>query len=439
MEVAALVDEYRRRTPGSAALHERALAFLPGGDSRTVIAFSPYPLYIERARGCRMEDVDGNVYLDFLGNYTSMVHGHAHPEIVDAIAAQAAKGTGYAAATPLQIDLAELLCARVGSLDTVRFCNSGTEATLNALRAARAFTGRDQILKVEGGYHGSHDLVEISVAPDPVRAGPPHHPSPVPEEPGIPEAVVRAVSVAPFNDAGSLEEIARLDPPAAIILEPMLGATGTIPPEPGFLASARRVADEVGALLIFDEVITFRLDEGGAQRLYGVQPDLTALGKVIGGGLPVGAFGGRADIMEMYAPPEPTLVQSGTFNANPLTMAAGLAAMRLLDHGAIGRINRLGRRLADGLEKALADTGVGGCVTGEGSLWTVHFTTEPVRDYRSKAAADPGLQRSFHLGLLNRGIFSAPRGMFVVSTAMSEPDVDECVDAVRGALGDLAG
>jgi len=385
-----------------------------------------------------MVDVDGNVYLDFLGNYTSMIHGHGHPEIVAAISAQSARGTGYAAATPLQIDLAEVLCRRVESVESIRFCNSGTEATLNALRAARAVTGRETILKVEGGYHGSHDLVEISVAPNPLRAGPASRPLSIPEEPGIPDSVVAAVATAPFNDASAFMEIARRTRPAAIILEPMLGATGTIPPEPGFLEAARTVADDTGAILIFDEVITLRLAEGGAQELYGVRPDLTTFGKVIGGGLPVGAFGGRSDIMELYAPPEPTLVQSGTFNANPLTMAAGLAAMRLLDADAIAMINRLGRRLADGLEKALADAGMAGQVTGEGSLRTIHFTSEPVRDYRSKATADPAVQKAFHLGLLNRGIFTAPRGMFVVSTAMGESEMDECVEAVRGVLTLLA-
>lgn len=435
----AIVERYARMTPGSAGLHQRSKRSLPGGDTRTVTAYEPHPLYIEAAGGIRLEDVDANTYLDLLGNYTSMIHGHAHPEIVRAISEQAARGTGHAAASLAALELAEELCSRVESVDTIRFCNSGTEATLNALRAARAFTARNRILRFEGGYHGSHDLAEISVAPDPGRAGPAQAPVPVPEEPGISEAVVAEVVVAPFNDLDATAAIAAAHAGelAAIIVEPMLGAAGSIPPAPGFLSGLRGLADSHGAILVFDEVITLRMGTGGGQGLYGVRPDLTTFGKIIGGGLPVGAFGGRREIMEMYAPPDPTMVQSGTFNANPLTMAAGLAAMHLLDHAALDEINRLGNRLADGIEKALVDAGVRAQVTGHGSLQTLHWTAAPVTDYRSKARSSPAIQPLFHLGLLTRGVFTAPRGMFAVATPTTDEDIDTVVTAVADTVDEL--
>lgn len=421
-------------TPGSAALHERARRSMPGGDTRTVISFSPHPLYVAEAHGCELVDVDGNRYLDLLGNYTSMVHGHAHPDIVAAVTAQVGRGTGHAAGTAHAVELAELLVDRVRGLDAVRFCNSGTEATLNAIRAARAATGRSGVLKFEGGYHGSHDTVEISVAPALQAAGPAAAPIAVPEEPGIPGSVIAEVSVAPFNDLDATRAIATRMRPAAIIVEPMLGASGTIPPRAEFLAGLRELADEIGAVLIFDEVITFRLAAGGAEEWSDVRADLTTFGKVIGGGLPVGAFGGRADLMALYAPPDPTLVQSGTFNANPLTMAAGVAGMRLLDQAAIDHLARLGSRFAEGLERAVADAGITAAITGMGSLWTLHFTDTEVIDYRSKITADPDLQRRFHMALLVNGVFSAPRGMFALSTVMSETEVDDALERIERAL-----
>ncbi|MGB0387839.1 MAG: aspartate aminotransferase family protein [Ardenticatenaceae bacterium] len=432
-------QEYRQRTPRSVEYYRSAQEYLPGGDSRTITYFTPHPLYMEGAEGPRMTDVDGNVYLDFLGNYTSIIHGHGHPALTKAIAEQAARGTAYAACVPAQITLAKELCRRVASVEQVRFCNSGTEATMNALRAARAFTGRNKILKMEGGYHGSHDLAEISVAPSLDQAGPAEAPHAVAEEPGIPQAVVEDVVIAPFNDAEAVEAIfARHgEGLAAVIVEPMMGAAGMIPAEEGFLSVLRQLCDKYGALLIFDEVITFRLDYGGAQALYNVPPDLTSFGKIIGGGLPVGAFGGRADIMALFAPPKPKLVQSGTFNANPLTMVAGVAAMELLTREEIARINQLGTQLATGLQHALDEMQLIAQVTGLGSLYTVHFTNQPVRDYRSKATTHPDLSRLTHLALLNRGIFAAQRCMFVTSTAMNETDVDTCIAAFAEVLSQL--
>ena len=431
------VDRYVEMTPGSAALHKRARRAMPGGDTRTVVAFAPHPLYIATAEGVELVDVDGNRYLDLLGNYTAIVHGHAHPVIVAAVQDQVRRGTAHAGGSVPAVELAELMVDRVAGLDSIRFCNSGTESTLNAIRAARAATGRSGILKFEGGYHGSHDTVEVSVAPSVADAGPANEPYSVAEEPGIPRAVLGDVVVAPFNDLTATAAIARTQRPAAIIVEPMLGASGTIPPRPGFLSGLRELADELEAVLIFDEVVTFRLATGGAEEWSGVRADLTTFGKVIGGGLPVGAFGGRAAIMDLYAPPDPTLVQSGTFNANPLTMAAGLAAMGLLDAAAISHLARLGARFAEGLEKAVADSGLTARVTGQGSLWTLHFTSSEVIDYRSKATADPAVQRLFHLALLTEGVFSAPRGMFALSTVMTESHIDDAIDRIRRALSTL--
>ncbi len=438
--IAQEIEEiYRQRTTRSADYHRTAQHYLPGGDSRTITFFAPHPLYMKDAQGVEMTDVDGNLYLDFLSNYTSIIHGHGHPVITAAIAEQAARGTAMAACMPAQITLAKALCDRVASVEQVRFCNSGTEATMNALRAARAFTGRNKILKIEGGYHGSHDLAEISVAPNLQEAGPANAPHAVPDELGIPQAVVQDVVVAPFNDAEAVNALfARHgEQLAAVIVEPILGASGMILAEKSFLSLLRDLCTQHGVLLIFDEVITFRLDYGGAQALYEVQPDLTSFGKIIGGGLPVGAFGGRADVMALFAPPKPKLVQSGTFNANPLTMAAGIAAMELLTREEIARINQLGTQLATGLQNALDEMQVIGQVTGIGSLYTVHFTDQPVRDYRSKSTANAELTRLTHLALLNRGIFPAQRCMFVTSTAMQEAHVEACVAAFADVLGQL--
>jgi glutamate-1-semialdehyde 2,1-aminomutase len=432
----SIVERYVERTPRSAALHARAGRSMPGGDTRTIVFFTPHPLYIEGAAGAVMTDVDGNDYLDLLGNYTSLVHGHAHPAIVEVISRQAARGTAHAAGNEAAVELAETIVARVASVDSVRFANSGTEAVIHAVRAARAFTGRSMVVKFEGGYHGSADVAEISVDPDLAHAGPAGAPVAVPEGPGIPPGVVADVVVAPYNDLPATEALlGRLaGRVAAVIVEPMLGSAGAIPAEAGFLRGLRELCDRHGALLVFDEVITFRLATGGLQSVYGVRPDLTTFGKVIGGGLPVGAFGGRADVMDLFAPPGNTLVQSGTFNANAITMAAGRTAMELLTSPEIDRINRLGDRLAAGLAAALDDAGIPARVTGNGSIRSIHFTRDPVTDYRSKAVGRPHLARLLHLALLAEGVFTAPRGMFVTSTAMSEATVDACLERFARAL-----
>lgn len=429
--------EYVGRHPRSRDLHARAQSAFPGGDTRTVTYFGPFPLYVERGHGCRLYATDGHTLLDLLGNYTSIIWGHAHPRIVDAARAQIERGTGFAAPTESQAILAGMLRDRLQSMEKVRFANSGTEANMHAIRAARAFTGRDKIVKMEGGYHGSYDAVEISVHPDPAAAGPVTRPAALPDAKGIPTAEPRDVIVAPFNDAEAIEAILREHQReiAAVIVEPVPGVMGTIPPRDGFLTSLRNVTEKLGILLIFDEVIAFRVGYHGAQGRYGVRPDLTVLGKIIGGGFPVGAFGGRADIMRLFDPGRAgAMVQSGTFNANPVTVAAGIVGLELLTAAEIERINRLGEGLRSGLQTLFDGAGVAARVTGVGSLLTVLFTDRDIVNYRDAATVDRVLTEAFHLAWLNAGLFSATRGMMALSLPMTGDEVREALTATQAAL-----
>lgn len=434
-----LEAEYRQRTPKSKAFHEAACKVLPGGSTRTATHFEPYPVYIERGAGCRLTDVDGNVYLDFLNNYTALLHGHAHPRITEVVQRQLQRGTAYASPIEGQVRLAERLCERVPSLKQVRFCNSGTEATLEAIRAAKAFTGRNRIIKMEGGYHGSHDAAEISVEPPLEAAGPAHAPHSVPASGGLFRGIVSDVKVAPFNDvratAGIVEECQ--EDLAAIIVEPVMGAAGMIPATREYLQFLREATQASGALLIYDEVISFRLAYGGAQEVYNVHPDLTALGKSIGGGFPVGAFGGRAEVMACFDPARGSIAHSGTFNGNPVTMAAGLPALELWTREEINRLNQLGERLREGLRAAAREVEMQAQVTGLGSLAQVHFTGSAVSDYRSAASANKELLPLLHLSLLGQGVFFAPRGLCCLSTPMGTPEVDEVIAAFRKTLGEI--
>jgi glutamate-1-semialdehyde 2,1-aminomutase len=431
---------YRRTTPRSLALHERAVAVMPGGTTRTTTYFDPYPLYIERGEGCRVWDADGTERIDMLGNYTAMILGHAHPKVVEAIQRQAARGTGFAAANPHEVELATLLCERVPSLDAVRFCNSGTEATMFALRLARAFTGRPNIARMEGGYHGTHDYAEVSTHPDVAAAGPREAPVAQADSIGTPAWALDQVVVLPFNHPDAAEAIIRREGAqlAAVILEPIIGAGGVIAATPAFLERLRDVTRELGILLIFDEVISFRVAPGGAQQVYGVTPDLTTLGKIIGGGLPVAAFGGRADVMELLDPRrEPSLAQGGTYNGNPLGMAAGVAAMRELTPDVYEELNRKGARVTEQLTEVFASHEIEVQVNGAGSLFALHFTDEPVVDYRTKARGDKKRTRDFFLSLLNHGALMAPRAMGALSTPMEEDDIQEFIDAVDAAVSEL--
>ena len=430
-------DVYRRTTPASRALHEKALKAMPGGTTRTTTYFDPYPLYVERGDGCRIWDADGTERIDMLGNYTALILGHAHPKVVEAIRKQAIRGTAFAAANPVEVELATLLCERVPSLDLIRFCNSGTEATMFAMRLARAFTGRPKIARIEGGYHGTHDYAEVSTHPLPAEAGPAERPLARPDSMGTPQWALEQIVILPFNNPDAAERILRseADQLAAVVLEPIIGAGGVIAATTEFLQRLRRVTRELGVLLIFDEVISLRVAPGGAQQMYGVIPDLTTLGKIIGGGLPVAAFGGRADVMELLDPRrEPSLSQGGTFNGNPLGMAAGVAAMKELTPDVYDDLNRKGARVKDQLTELFASHGVVAQVNGVGSLFAIHFTETPVTDYRSMATSDRRKTRDFFLSLVNHGVLMAPRAMGALSTPMVEQDIEQFFDAVDAVV-----
>ena len=412
---------------------------MPGGTTRTTTYFHPYPLYIERGEGCRVWDVDGTERIDMLGNYTALILGHSHPKIVEAIRRQAARGTGFAAANPIEVELATLLCERVPSLEAVRFCNSGTEATMFAMRLARAFTGRPKIARIEGGYHGTHDYAEVSTHPVVSEAGPPEAPQAMADSIGTPDWALDQVIVLPFNNPDAAERIIRREKSqlAAVILEPIIGAGGVIPATIEFLQRLRDVTRELGILLIFDEVISLRVAPGGAQQLYDVTPDLTTLGKIIGGGLPVAAFGGRADVMEMLDPRrEPNIAQGGTYNGNPLGMAAGLAAMTELTPDVYDDLNRKGARVCEQLTEVFASHHVPVQVNSAGSLLALHFTDKPVVDYRTMAAADKKQARDLFLGLVNHGVLMAPRAMGALSTPMLEQDIQQFIDAVDSVVAE---
>ena len=326
----ALQRAYEEWSPGSKKRIEEARRWLPGGDTRSSAHYPPYPLFMVRGEGPRIHDVDGHSFVDFMNNFTSLLHGHGHPGTVTALAEQAQRGTAYAAPTESQVELARLLCERVPSVDELRFCSSGSEATAMTIRAARAYTGRQKIMKVEGGYNGNHDIGELSLVPVPGKCGPIESPETVLSDRSLAASSVGDVIVTPFNEP----EITRRqleqhgDEVAALILEPMRGGLGMIPPEDGYLAALREITAEREVLLVFDEVITLRVGPGGVQERAGVVPDLTAMGKIIGGGLPAGAFGGRRDVMEIFNPDaRGSIMHASTFSGNPMTMAAGLAAL----------------------------------------------------------------------------------------------------------------
>jgi glutamate-1-semialdehyde 2,1-aminomutase len=418
--------QFEARTPHSRERYRRALGVFPGGDTRIATFYDPYPVGIDRADGIDLVDLDGNHYADFLLNYTSLILGHRHPEVMASVVEVISRLTGVAAPVSGQIELAEELIRRVPSVELVRFTNSGSESTLIAVWAARAFTGRPTVIKAIGGYHGCVPELDRGLREG---AFPPGLPSSTP---------VRAV---PFNDQAALRtEIEEAgNSLAAVLLEPVLGSGGVIPPEPRYLERARAWTAEVGALLILDEVITFRLSRGGYQTIAGVQPDLTAFAKIIGGGFPVGAVGGRAEVMDVFRPGgERSISHSGTFNGNPVTVAAGKKVLDLLDDAAYAKLADLGERLARGLREAIEHTGVTAHVTHVNSLLNVHFTPEPPSDFDAAQAADAVATAAFHLGLLNRGVFIAPRGMIALATITEEGDVQRFVDAAGELFAELA-
>ncbi len=435
------MDRYLELTPKSRAAWEEAKRYLPGGDSRNSIFWEPYPIFVDRASGAQVVDADGVERLDFIGTMTTLILGHSPGPVTEAVRQQLEQGVVYNAPNRHQVRLARLLCERIPSFDLVRFTNSGTEATLNTIRAARAFTGRSLIAKVEGGYHGSHDTVSVSVRVDPRKAGERLRPDAMPATEGLAEGVLDSVVVLPFNETGPAREILEQHKSdlAAVIVEPMLGSVGMLPATHEFLSMLREFATENGVVLIFDEVISYRMAPGGAQEFYEITPDMTSLGKIIGGGFAVGAFGGRHDIMGLYDPTSgPRVSHAGTFNANPATMLAGAVTLEQLTPEVYRRLAEVTEYLRHGLREAGQELEVPVQVTGLGSLFGIHFLEDILVGYRDIARADSAFRHQVFLGLLNEGILMAPNLVGAVSTVIAEPEVDTFVEAFSRVLRRLA-
>jgi glutamate-1-semialdehyde 2,1-aminomutase len=445
-DLAALTRQGRnpvlRRTRNRYAQSERLFAaasrILPGGVDSPVRAFKSVdatPLFITRAAGAQIEDADGNRYIDYVMSWGPLIHGHAPRPLVKALGEAASRGTSFGAPSELETHLARRVSTLMPSLERVRFVNSGTEAAMSALRVARAATNRDKIIKFEGCYHGHADAFLVQAGSGAMTLG-------VPTSPGVTAATAADTLLARYNDLESVERLAsdHRGQIAALFIEPIAGNMGVVPPRDGFLLALRALCDRVGILLVFDEVISgFRAAVGGAQQRYNVKPDLTCLGKIIGGGLPVGAYGGRADLMEMVAPAGP-VYQAGTLSGNPLAMTAGLWNLTELSPGLYEHMASLGAQLADGLAAAARAAKVPLQVNAVGSLLTPFFTAEPVRDYQSALRADRGAYATFFRGMIARGVYPPPSQFeaWFLSGAHTRKDVEKTVKAAFAAMKEVA-
>ncbi len=424
----------RKADAKSSAAFEEAKRYIPGGVNSPVRAFKSVglaPAYMERGEGAIVYDIDGNSYIDYVGSWGPLIMGHAHPEVIEAVKYAAERGTSFGAPTLIETEMAKLVCERVPSCDIVRMVNSGTEATMSALRLARGYTGRSKILKFEGSYHGHADSLLIKAGSGVATLG-------LPDSPGVPETVASQTITVPYNDLESVklafekfgEEI------ACIIVEPVAGNMGVVPPLPGFLQGLRDVTTKYGSLLIFDEVMTgFRVHYNCAQGLFGITPDLTCLGKVIGGGLPVGAYGGRRDIMERMAPAGP-IYQAGTLSGNPLAMAAGYTTLSLLTPEVYQQLEKMSVRLQAGFEDNARETGVPVTINRVGSMVCPFFNESHVINFETAQQSDLGRFRAYFANLLELGVSVAPsqfEGMFV-SAAHTAELIDETIAANREAL-----
>lgn len=421
--------------PQSTRLFERARKVIPGGVNSPVRAFKAVgrdPLFIDRAEGCTLVDADGNRYIDYVGSWGPMILGHSHPKVVEAIREAAGRGTSYGAPTASEIELAERVCEAFPNIESVRMVSSGTEATMSAIRLARGFTGRDKILKFEGCYHGHADSLLVAAGSGVATLG-------IPSSPGVPADFARHTLTAAYNDLAQVKALVEEHGTdvAAIILEPIAGNMGCVPPQAGFLEGLRALCDRHGMLLIIDEVMTgFRVAFGGAQQLYGVRGDLVCLGKIIGGGLPVGAFGGRRDIMQSLAP-EGAVYQAGTLSGNPLAMSAGLATLKLLgEEGVYEQLEQSGAYLADGLRQAARAAGVTSCLQRVGSMFCSYFQAGPVHSFADACNSDTKAFAAFFGHMLDLGVHLAPSQFEAgfISLAHTREDLDRTIEAAGRAL-----
>jgi glutamate-1-semialdehyde 2,1-aminomutase len=417
----------------------RARQVIPGGVNSPVRAFRAVggqPVFIQRGAGAYLYDVDGNQYIDYVGSWGPLIFGHAHPRVVEAITAAAQRGASYGAPTEAETRLAELVIEAVPSIELVRFVNSGTEATMSALRVARAYTGREKIIKFAGGYHGHADMLLVAAGSGALTLG-------APDSPGVPAGATAQTLVVAYNDLAATRAAFERYPDeiAAIIVEPVAGNMGCVPPAPGFLQGLRDLTAQYGAVLIFDEVMTgFRVAHGGAQALYSIQPDMTCLGKIVGGGLPAAAYGGRREIMSLVSPSGP-VYQAGTLSGNPLAMAAGTAQLEMLKQpGVYERLDALTTALAEGIGAAAREAGVAVYQTRVGSMFTTFFTAEPVVDEATAKRADTKAFAAFFGALLDQGVYIAPSQFEAgfVSLAHSDDDIARTLAAAQVAMRQVA-
>ena len=419
----------------SEELFKKALQYLPGGVNSPVRAFRAVggnPFFVNKAKGCRIWDVDGNEYVDYVGTWGPAIHGHAHPRIVQAVQETTVYGTSFGIPNPLEVKMAEMIRRLVPSVEKVRMCNSGTEATMSAIRLARGFTGREKIIKFEGCYHGHADSLLVKAGSGALTFG-------YPDSAGVPAAFTQHTLLAPYNDLDSVKALFAANPGAiaGIIVEPVPGNSGVFAPLPGFLEGLREVTEANGALLIFDEVMTgFRVAKGGAQERFGIKPDLSCFGKIIGGGLPVGAFGGRAEIMDYLAPLGP-VYQAGTLSGNPLAMAAGIASLELLlENDCYTRLEQLGQQLESGMQNASKSAGIPVRFNRVGAMFCAYFTDQPVHNLADAMKSDRERFARYFRGMLEQGIFLAPSQFEAgfLSTAHTEADIETTIRAARTVL-----
>jgi glutamate-1-semialdehyde 2,1-aminomutase len=422
----------------SAKLFARALELMPGGVNSPVRAFRGVggtPLFIKSASGPFVTDIDGRQFIDYVGSWGPLILGHADKEIVKALSEVAVNGTSFGAPNELEIQLAEEIVAAVPSIEMVRMVNSGTEATMSAIRLARGATGRDRLVKFEGCYHGHADSLLVKAGSGVATLG-------LPDSPGVPASLAQHTITVPFNDANALEDVFKQhNDIAAVIIEPVAGNMGVVPPQRGFLNSAREITSRHGALLIFDEVMTgFRVARGGAQELYGVKPDITCLGKIIGGGLPVGAYGGSRDLMRHIAPEGP-IYQAGTLSGNPLAMTAGLVTLlRLKDETIYDTLEQRSSRLCEGISQEASDAGVATTTNRVGSMWTIFLTEHPVTNWTTANKSDRKQYGRFFHAMLEQGVYLAPSQFEAafVSIAHTDEIIDQTIEAARKAFERLA-